>query len=665
MNPYNTRIRGIGRRLLLVVLLAVPAITMHAKGKNADMLNDLVPLHVLDRFDHAIEQLHQPWTDQFIDSLTQVGQQRNGTGYMALSHVLQSYKAFMDNDSTRFLSLSRIILDETREAHFYSLYYNQYTNLVEFYMNNGQPYQAQRITKELIKDASDNDNLNGLTNGYISLGTTHNKLKQYRSAIQCFQKAYDYACQMEIGKAPLAQLLYHIGYNYSMVGLYKDAIEYMQQSIRTSPTEPEAWQCLAYCYYKQGRYDDFRQAMNTLQKRHDVELIQDNSIYLFLIAMQQALDRNYDRALALCDSITKNDIAAQAMSEVYRMQQNWEMAYKYYEKSKQITDTLNINELYKMLNEASTELDIMNELHRKDAQIRNNKIAIISVSYSAIILVVLIIAFVWHIKGKSKRQVRQLMFMKKYSEELAKARAEAEDTRQQAEKAKKVAEKANQMKTMFMQNMSHDVRTPLNAIVGFSQLLGLPDGLITQEEKEKYSKYISTSAEMLMMLLNDILNVDEIERGNFTIDIQPTECNTICRNVMKCVEFRIPLGVEFNFESNVPDGYTINTDGRRIQQVLMNYLTNACKHTTQGEIRIICNVDEKQHKATFSVADTGEGVPPEMRDQIFHRFVTDDKADSHGLGLSICRTIAGKMSGNAMLDNTYTQGAKFDFVIPC
>lgn len=231
--------------------------------------------------------------------------------------------------------------------------------------------------------------------------------------------------------------------------------------------------------------------------------------------------------------------------------------------------------------------------------------------------------------------------------------------------AKEKAENSDKQKTRFVQNMSHEIRTPLNAIVGFAQLLSLPDGYNTEEEKNQYSSFIQSNSNMLMMLIDDILDLGDVENGNYKVELGDAPCNEMCRQAIKSVEYRTPEGVRMYFTTEVDDSFVVYTDPRRVQQVLINYLTNACKHTAEGEIQVHLSKSEEPGKLVFSVRDTGTGVPPEQAENIFERFSKLDAfKQGAGLGLNICRTIADKLGGSVRLDTSYTDGARFLFVLP-
>ena len=228
----------------------------------------------------------------------------------------------------------------------------------------------------------------------------------------------------------------------------------------------------------------------------------------------------------------------------------------------------------------------------------------------------------------------------------------------QEEKARLQAEHANLMKTVFIQNMSHEVRTPLNAVLGFAQLLALPDGCNSEEEKAEYLSYVTNNAQMLTMLIGDILNISDVEDGRYKVTKAPAVLEEICRMAIKTTEHRLQPGVTMSFVNGLPAGMQVVTDGGRVQQLLVNLLSNACKHTAEGSIRLETSLAEHPGKVTFSVSDTGPGIPPDQAERIFERHVKlDPSVQGTGLGLNICRVIADNIGGEIFLDTSYPGSA--------
>ena len=225
---------------------------------------------------------------------------------------------------------------------------------------------------------------------------------------------------------------------------------------------------------------------------------------------------------------------------------------------------------------------------------------------------------------------------------------------------------ADAAKTRFVQNMSHEVRTPLNAIVGFSQLLSLPDGSFSPEEKDEFAGHIINNTKMLTMLLDDILNASAMDSGNYRIVYEDGEAHFMAQAAISSAEHRLQPGVRMYYVPESEEPVHLQTDPRRVQQILINLLTNACKHTAQGEIRLSSSLSETPGFLTYAVTDTGPGVPADQAEKIFERFTKlNDFVQGTGLGLSICRDIAGRMGAKVYLDTSYTGGgARFVFTVP-
>lgn len=233
--------------------------------------------------------------------------------------------------------------------------------------------------------------------------------------------------------------------------------------------------------------------------------------------------------------------------------------------------------------------------------------------------------------------------------------------------ASKKIERANMTQKIFLQNMSHELRTPLNAICGFSQILADPEmkDILSPEDMEDYGKIITSNTDMLTTLMNDILEASDLENGTYKMNFEQHSPTEITEAAYNTVSYRCPGTVRMYWTSDIDEGLTITTDKLRSQQIITNFLTNAIKHTRKGEIHLHCTTKEREGFVTYSVTDTGEGVPADKADVIFRRFEKlDTFKQGTGLGLAICTSLAELMHGEVKLDTTYTDGARFVFHHP-
>ena len=233
--------------------------------------------------------------------------------------------------------------------------------------------------------------------------------------------------------------------------------------------------------------------------------------------------------------------------------------------------------------------------------------------------------------------------------------------RQEAMKEKAV--QAIQRKNMFLSNMSHEVRTPLNAIVGFSAVLTDEDESFDDESRREFSEIIKVNSFQLLKLFNDILDFSDFENDNITFNIRTHDAVKLCNEVVETVMASRKLEVEMRFDTDL-SVLMLDTDDARLRQVLINLLVNATKFTEQGSIVLELKMADAG-TALFSVTDTGCGIPPEKQHLIFERFEKlNDFVQGSGLGLSICQLIVKYMNGKLWVDSGYTRGARFCFTHP-
>lgn len=228
--------------------------------------------------------------------------------------------------------------------------------------------------------------------------------------------------------------------------------------------------------------------------------------------------------------------------------------------------------------------------------------------------------------------------------------------------AKDRAEESSRLKSAFLANMSHEIRTPLNAIVGFSDVLA--SGGSSEDEQQGYVDIIKTNSDLLLRLINDILDVSRLEADRVTFTFEECDVVPLCQRVLASVSQARKSENEFIFECD-RESMDMRIDTQRLQQVIINLLSNADKFTRNGKITLGLKVDETQRRVIFSVSDTGTGIPLEKQKLVFERFEKlNEYVQGTGLGLSICKLTVEKWGGEIWVDPGYTDGARFVFTHP-
>ena len=240
---------------------------------------------------------------------------------------------------------------------------------------------------------------------------------------------------------------------------------------------------------------------------------------------------------------------------------------------------------------------------------------------------------------------------------------EAEQTNAQQQKELKAArvkaEESDRLKSAFLANMSHEIRTPLNAIIGFSSMLEEAED---QEEKHQYITIIEDNNKLLLQLISDILDLSKIEAGTFDIIPEKVNAKQLCSDLFQAMQMKATPQVELRLKDDLPE-LTFTSDKNRLYQVLLNFVTNAFKFTSEGSITIDYKIDGNEVK--FSVQDTGMGVELEKQEAIFSRFVKlNSFIPGTGLGLPICQSIVTQLGGKIGVESEPGKGSCFWFTHP-
>lgn len=225
------------------------------------------------------------------------------------------------------------------------------------------------------------------------------------------------------------------------------------------------------------------------------------------------------------------------------------------------------------------------------------------------------------------------------------------------------AENALKARKAFMQSITHEVRTPLNAISGFTQVLATPDLEMTAAERLDFSLRIQENTRLLTNIVDDLIQISDMESGYELPAPEQFPVAALAAMALESISSRVAPTVTLINNSTVAEDLVVTTYPQMIQTILRKLLDNSAKFTRQGNITL--SVSFKDEKLFFSVTDTGPGIPPEKKDVVFERFSKlDDFVQGTGLGLSLARMAAERIGGTLTLDTDHNPGAKFDLIVP-
>ncbi len=235
--------------------------------------------------------------------------------------------------------------------------------------------------------------------------------------------------------------------------------------------------------------------------------------------------------------------------------------------------------------------------------------------------------------------------------------------------AKERAEESNKLKTSFIHNISHEVRTPMNGIIGFSELLNDPE--ITPSEQKEYSKIVRNSSKQLIHIIDSIIEISKLETNQVEAHFEEMNINSELEELFSDFGKKIKRKkIQFKLTNKIPnDKAVILMDKSKIHKILFNLIDNAIKFTKKGSVEIYSEISKSSNTIIISIKDTGIGIEPKDQELIFRNFSQSEKEvtksyDGLGLGLSIALKNARLINGDISFDSTPNKGSCFILTIP-
>lgn len=641
-------------------------------GEKIPVLKELVGLH-----------WQLPEETFYLKEIIRVAQEVDSSSvvYSAMS-ALSRYYYNCDKSDSLFYWSGQIDSLTRQKNEFPNALFLAHSLICHQYLWKGNYELAMDEAIRWLNQAKKENQIYGLVRTSRDLGVIYQTIHRDSDAVAVFREGLKW---MEKGiDNPTFEVMYIMDMLSSTLRLnlfqeseellirYEGTVDRLEHSYHTDgkifPVQRHRW--LIYIYYTDLyiRKDQMRRAKASLEKAARYVTDAPGSGYpAYLYDRVQAFYYKktgaYEKALRAVNQALEGGEDTDR-SEVLKMKVDILRSLKRYDEAlvlyKKIL-ALNASVKEKAFNRQISQLRALHDLNGKEKQTRElayqaEQLSVKQHLIVSFILLSLVLSALLYVLIRFYRRAHRL------KNELLKEKNSLLESGKRLRAATEKAERANQKKTAFIASISHEVRTPLNAIVGFSELL--LDDTHTEDEKKEFAAIVNNSSELLLNLVNDVLDLARLESGRSQFVLEPTDLVVCCRKALESIEHRIQPGVRLTF-APPSSTYYLYTDGLRIEQLLVNLLTNAAKFTRKGEINLDFRVEASRRRVVLSVTDTGCGIPSGMEEKIFGRFEKlDEFMQGTGLGLSICRIIAERLNGSVFVDASYKGGARFIFIHP-
>lgn len=559
-------------------------------------------------------------------------------------------------------------------------------------VRNFEVERAIQMADEIIARSEAIQHKQGIGRGLNLKGWCNWRLGVYDAGQELLEQAYQIA--REVKDKPLeARVLNNFGYIYRDRGDLATALNYFERALSINEklgddvTQAVNLSAIAYLNYDVSDYENALQfalkCLPIFQRAQDIHRLTTlyhilGNIYFKLEDFGEAL-RYFEENLGLTEEGTMTyDMALSGLGKVYYKMQQFDVAEKYLEQALkaaeelgnvevQITSTFYLGRLH------------MDEEHYRTARKYLEKAFSLSTEYTRrhdIMSVHEVLSILYDRMGDIPKAFNHLKEFERIKEEIFKQttfnKLRNLQVRQQvelAQKEKEVAERTASLKQQFMANMSHEIRTPMNAIVGMTRLLQSKE---PKPGQLRYLNAIQQSADNLLVIINDILDLSKIEAGKIIIEQTTFNLAETLHSVSDMLMLRAEeKGIELRTYVDPEIPATLSGDPTRINQILVNLAGNAVKFTEQGYVEIramLLKVRSEEYKIQFDITDTGIGIAPDYVDSIFESFTqagtdTARKFGGTGLGLTISKQLATLMNGDIRVRSELGKGTVFSLTL--
>ena len=550
------------------------------------------------------------------------------------------YKALVDSmrygfnmgDSARFFPALSRLEDYLLKQNDLHAYYTQRCNEIVFLMNRQRILEAYKLSRQLSQELREKKLDKEMYMAHNMLGHLYRYCGNKEAAKRNFKM--------------VIEMMEKAGYYESMPPIYMNIV-----NVEMSDDPEEARQLLDKAATIAAQYSPER--VFDIETRKTLSYFNGGDIPKFLEGYKkyregvsegkssvhgrsmdiyyEACMGNTDKAIEIAHEQLGED-SHETVTKIYEMSGRWKEAYESQRAQMEASDSINNIILLNSMEGYRDELRLY-EVERETAKMRTITMGII------IALLLMLVCALGYIMFSHRRHMKQL------------------------KRAYEHALESDKMKAAFIQNMSHEVRTPLNVIAGFAQVLANPELSSNAEQRKDMAQMMLKNTHLITNQIDAMLELSVNEASGLAPKEDTVRLNNLLKDIIRENEPGLTPGVSLALDSALGDDYCLKTNTGMIKRMMNALLDNAVKNTTKGRIIVKASTDEEE--LTLTVEDTGCGIPANEREHIFERFFKLDSFKTGlGLGLPLCRSIATRLGGSIQLDSEYHNGARFVVRLP-
>ena len=541
--------------------------------------------------------------------------------------------AFNDADSIRFYPAVKKLENYLLEQNDLHAYYTQRCNEIVFLMNQQKIFEAYTLGRKLSTELREKKIDKEMYMAYNILGHINRYCGNKAAARRIFRKVI--GMMEEAGyyenMPPIYMNLVNVEIEENpeeATRLLDKALEIAKQYSPGRMFDIETRKALTY--FNSGDIPKFQEGYEAYHKGvvEGKSSVHGRSMEVYYLA---SLGKT-DEAIALAKE-ELGDEGGDAIADILQRAGRWEEAYKALKEATNAKDSVNNVVLINSMRSISDQL----RLEEMEKQTARNRLIGMGIG---LLLLGLLVAALSYIILNRRKHLKELKIAYDHALE------------------------SDRMKTAFIQNVSHEVRTPLNIISGFSQIIAMPELTNNSEERQHMAQMMQKNCHQITSLIDEMLELSFSESTEDAVKEDTVEINDMLRDLLQENQPLVTHETHLDFQTTINDDFTLTTNQMMLRRAIGTLIDNAIKNTKEGTITLKASALGDQ--LIVAVEDTGSGIPDEEAEHIFERFVKLDAfKEGLGLGLPLCRTLINRLSGNVLLDKTFKgPGSRFVITLP-